>query len=125
MNEKSYVSLERHVCVVCCVPYETGALLIDRRLLESLEKYTTTGWGLCPEHLKLYEDGYVALVECGNGKPSIGDRLKPEDALRTGDFAHLKRDAFAVAFNVAVEPDIPVVFVEPGVLWKLRTAAGE
>ena len=53
MNDKSHVSLERHVCLVCGVAYDTGSILLDKRLRQSLERYTTTGWGLCAEHQKL------------------------------------------------------------------------
>ena len=73
MNDKSHVSLERHVCLVCGVAYDTGNLLLDKRLRASMERHTTTGWGLCPEHQKLSDDGFVALVECDpqrSGSPS-------------------------------------------------------
>lgn len=49
MNDKSHVSLERRVCLVCGTHFDTGSLLLDKRLRQSLERYTTTGWGLCAE----------------------------------------------------------------------------
>jgi hypothetical protein len=125
MNEKFYVSIERHVCVVCGVQYDTGTILFDRRLRQSLEYYTTTGCGLCPEHEKLRQDGYVALVECDleeSGMPAGADRLKPSEAFRTGRVAYLKRDQFAAVFNVSIKPDLPFVYVEPGVIEKLTAA---
>jgi hypothetical protein len=64
MNNKSYVSLEQQRCLVCGTSFDTGNLLLDRRLRASMAHHTTTGWGLCPEHQKLFEDGFVALVEC-------------------------------------------------------------
>jgi len=124
MNEKSHVSLEQHVCLVCGVVFDTGAILLDKRLRASMERHTTTGWGLCAEHQKMADDGFVALVECDpsrNGLPSDGDRVKPETAYRTGRVAHLKRDAFAKVFNVPIATDQPCVFVEPGVIEHLQT----
>jgi len=124
MNDKSHVSLERHVCLVCGVAYDTGNLLLDKRLRASLERHTTTGWGLCTEHQKLSDDGFVALVECDqqrSGSPAGGGRLKPEQAHRTGRLAHLKREVFAKVFNVPIADKQPCVFVEPGVIEQLQS----
>ena len=123
MNDKSHVSLEQHVCLVCGTRFDTGAVLLDR-LRASMERHTATGWGLCPEHQKLSDDGFVALVECDpqrSGSPAGGGRVKPEQAYRTGRLAHLKREAFAQVFNVPIAADQPCVFVEPGVIEQLQT----
>ncbi|BBP05137.1 hypothetical protein TPL01_10180 [Sulfuriferula plumbiphila] len=122
MNDKSHVSLEQHVCLVCGKAFDTGAILLDKRLRASMEHHTKTGWGLCPEHQKLSDDGFVALVECDpqrSGPP--GGRLKPEQAYRTGRLAHLKRHVFAQVFNVPIEAGQPCVFVEPGVIDQLQS----
>ena len=124
MNDKSHVSLERHVCLVCGVTYDTGNLLLDKRLRASLERHTTTGWGLCAEHQKLSDDGFVALVECDpqrSGSPAGSGRLKPEQAYRTGKLAHLERHVFASMFNVPIEANQPCVFVAPGVIAQLAS----
>ena len=124
MNDKSHVSLEQHVCLVCGTRFDTGAILLDRRLRASMERHTATGWGLCPEHQKLSDEGFVALVECDpqrSGSPAGGGRVKPEQAYRTGRLAHLKREAFAQVFNVPIAADQPCVFVEPGVIEQLQT----
>ncbi|MDH1505978.1 ATPase [Aeromonas caviae] len=100
MNDKSHVSLEQHVCLVCGKAFDTGTILLDKRLRASMEHHTKTGWGLCPEHQKLADDGFVALVECDpqrSGSP--GGRLKPEQAYRTGRLAHLKHHVFAKVFK--------------------------
>lgn len=123
MNEKSHVSLEQHVCLICGVAFDTGSILLDKRLRASMERHTATGWGLCPEHQKLSDDGFVALVECDpqrSGSPAGGGRLKPEQAYRTGRLAHLKRDVFAEVFNVPIAANQACVFVEPGVIEQLQ-----
>lgn len=126
MNDKSHVSLEQHVCLVCGTHFDTGAVLLGRRLRASLEHQTVTGWGLCPEHQKLFDAGFVALVECDPQRSGsqAGGRVKPEQAYRTGRLAHLRRTAFAQMFNVPVAEDHPCVFVEPGVIDQLQSMVG-
>lgn len=118
MSEKSFVSLEQRVCLVCGVAFDTGALLLDKRLRASLHQHTTTGWGLCPEHQQRFDDGFVALVECdiARSSASVGDVLKPEDAYRTGQVAHVKRTLFHELFAVSIKDDVPFVYVELGII---------
>lgn len=119
MDEKSHVSIEQQVCLVCARTFETGAILFDRRLRASMTRHTVTGWDLCPEHRRLYEQGFVALVECDvekSGRPEAGERVSPNRVYRTGRLAHLKRTVFDTLFNVAAEPDTPCVFVDPEVM---------
>jgi len=123
VDNKSYVSLEQHLCVVCATPFDTGSILLDRRLHASMRRHTTTGWGLCPEHQRLHSEGFVALVECDpqrSGALSGDGQMKPEQAYRTGLLAHLRREAFTRVFNVEITADQPVVFVEPGVIEQLQ-----
>ena len=123
MNDKSHVFLEQHVCLVCGARFDTGAILLDKRLRASMERHTKTGWGLCPEHQKLADDGFVALVECDpqRSRAAAGAaRMKPDQAHRTGRLAHLKREVFADVFNVPIEDKQPCVFVEPGVIEQLQ-----
>jgi len=122
MDNKSYVSLEQRVYLACGTSFDTGNLLLDKRLRASMKRYTTTGWGLCPEHQKLFDDGFVALVECDperSGSRADG-RSKPEQAYRTGRVAHLRRTAFAQVFNVPIAAEQACIFVEPGVLDQLQ-----
>ncbi|HEX7934439.1 MAG TPA: ATPase [Paraburkholderia sp.] len=124
MNDKSHVSLEQHVCLVCGVAFDTGSILLDRRLRASMNRHTATGWDLCTEHRKLFDDGFVALIECDpklSGSPSSNDRLRPEQAYRTGRLAHLKREVFARVFNVPIADGQSCVFVEPGVIERLQS----
>lgn len=123
MNDTSHVSLEQHVCLVCGVSFDTGSILLDKRLRASMRRHTVTGWGLCAEHQRLFDAGFVALVECDPQRSgSIGDgcHMRPEQAYRTGRLAHLKRDVFAQVFNVPVAVDQSCAFVEPGVIEQLQ-----
>lgn len=124
MNDKSHVSLEQHVCLVCGTTYDTGAILLDKRLRQSMERQTVTGWGLCPEHERMFKQGYVALVECDpqrSGVAPASGSMKPEQVYRTGRLAHLKREVFARVFNVPIAAEQPCVFVESGVIDQLQT----
>jgi hypothetical protein len=119
MNEKSHVSLEQRVCLVCANPFESGSILIDRYLRASLDKHTITGWGLCPEHKELFDAGYVALVECDpekSGCPAAGDLVQPGRAYRTGKLVYIKRDAFNRMFDLPLKDTQPCVYVEQGVI---------
>lgn len=125
MTEKSYVSIERRVCIVCGAEYDTNALLIDKRLRASLDRHTVTGWGLCSKDQQLFNDGFVALVEIDpakSGNPPEGGSVRPERAYRTGTLAYLRRDAATQAFNIPIRQDRPCIFVEPGLIQKLQAA---
>jgi len=119
--EKSYVSMEQNLCIVCGKTFDTGSILLDKRLRNSMERHTVTAMGMCPECEKLKADGFVALVECdpAKSKPSHDGTVKPHEAYRTGRIAHLKVEAFKRVFNVPVPPK-GVCFVEPGVVEKLQ-----
>ena len=123
MDEKSHVSLEQHLCLVCGLNFDTGGILFDRRLRQSMQRHTVTGWGMCREHRRLFEEGFVALIECDperSGVPVDQDHMRPEQAWRTGRLAHLKRETLARVTHVTLAPDVPCVFVEPGVIEQLR-----
>lgn len=122
MSDKSHVSLEQHVCLVCGAAFDTGSVLLDRRLRASMERHTKTGWGLCPEQQKLADDGFVALVECDPQRSGAAGawRMKPEQAYRTGRLAHLRRAVFAQVFKAPIDDEQACVFVESGVIEQLQ-----
>lgn len=126
MSEKSYVSLEQHVCLVCGQKFDTNSILLDRRIKPSMERHTVTGWGLCPEHQKMADDGFVALVEVDPARSTVIDNdIKPENAYRTGNLAHLRRAVFAQVFNVPLDNKQALCFVEPGVIDKLQAMTSD
>lgn len=112
---KSYVTLEQNVCKVCCQEYDTGALLMDKRMQDKFEQHTTTGWGMCPEHTKVIEDGYVILI--GASGEGDGQTMRPEDADRTGVVLYLKKEVAEKVFNIDIED---VAFVDAEVVKLLK-----
>lgn len=110
MTEKSHVGMEYHVCPICVKRFETGCILLDRRLRQSLERETVTGWELCPECDARHKAGYIALVAVRNEK-GLGT-LKPSEVYREGTIVHVRREA-AVRLMPELQPHIdkPLVWV--------------
>lgn len=118
--EKSHVTMEQHVCVVCCKTFDTGAVLLDKRLRAVFDRHTTTGMGLCPEDTKKREDGYVALIGVRNAGDRNTDKyLRQDEADRTGEVIHIKREAFDKILN-APAPEQGVAFVDAEVIEYLK-----
>lgn len=115
-------AMEQHVCIVCGKAYDTGAILIDRQLRGRFKAmHAVTGHGLCPEHQKLFDDGYVALVGVDPTKSGpMGDKLKSDQAHRTGAVAHVRREVARQIFNVPIPDDQPMVFADDAVIKMLE-----
>jgi hypothetical protein len=94
MGSKSHVTIEQHQCPVCGAVFDTGAILLDRRLAERFNQYTVTGQSLCPEHLADIEGGYILGIVCAN------ERLDG----RTGQIVKIKASAWPKLFNVPPPP---------------------
>lgn len=118
--KKSYVTMETAICPVCGKESETGAILLDQHLRDRFEMKTPTGWGLCPEHKKLEEDGFIALVEAEHPPEGVV-RMGPGEARRTGLICHLKREVARQIFDMGAAVDLPLIFVEPGVIPKINS----
>ena len=82
--EKSYVSLEQHICPVCLKTFDTGNLLFDEQLRNIFERYTVTGYELCEEHKKVIgnlpksieKERWIAYDNRARSKPlRIDERL--------------------------------------------------
>ena len=95
---KSHVSMEQHQCFICGTIYDTGDILLDKRLKKSLERYTVTGTGLCPEHQQLADSGYIALLV-----------VEGDNQIRTGELVHLKREVAEQMFNQSMPSKIAYI----------------
>lgn len=116
---ENFVANGQRICIVCGATYDSGEILVHKRLREIKEDQRVTGFGLCKEHKELYDQGYVALVEVDPSKSTIENgRIAPSNAYRTGNVCHMKRDACFRVFGKDV--DTPAMFVEVGVIDELR-----
>lgn len=125
MSEKSYVTLEQVLCTACGNPYESGNLLLDKRLRERFERHTVTGMrGLCPACQKQVADGRVILVavDLAKSEQKPNGNIDPLKAHRTGPMAYIRREAFERVFN-AQPPSGGVAFVPDSVIETLSAIA--
>lgn len=120
MKEKSHVGMAYHMCPVCTAQHDP-VVLIDTRLKPTLTSHEFAGWSMCPEHQKLKDDGFIALVVVTNTQqPTL------ENAKRTGYLAHVKAEAWPRIFNTPV-PDKGLAFIDADAFATLqeRVASGE
>jgi len=105
---KSHVSIEQKVCAICGKTNDSGAILLEKNLRKSLEKFTVTGYNHCDDCNSKLSDQFIAAVEISNKEESA--ILKNENAIRTGVIVWIKKRLAREIFNV---PEIhsPLVFV--------------
>lgn len=122
---KSHVGMEQHQCPICLVKFDTGNILLETRidprtrtLCQTLDDHVVTGYSPCPDCQAKLDDDYIALVETRD--PNPGRSTIGIDVPRSGNFAFVERKAFSRIFDMSV-PDPPMVFVEPGVIDKIRS----
>ena len=115
---KSHVSMAQHQCPICLVMHDINEILLKTDLQPTLERKTLTGHSPCPSCQEQIDKDYVALVETRD--PNPGRSMIGIDVPRSGNFAFIRREVFPRIFNVPLPP-LPMVFVEPGVIDKLRS----
>jgi len=117
MSDKSYVGMGYYVCPVCCTRH-SPEVLINTRMKDTLTSDETLAWAMCPEHKKLHDEGYVALIECTNQPSSMND------AQRTGQIAHVRSSVWPQIFDASLPPKL-LAFVEPAVMTALKKMQAE
>jgi hypothetical protein len=103
---KSHVSMEQKKCIVTGKDFDCGSILLDKRMKDSMERNTVTGWGYSPEVEDKFEEGYVALIEIDEAKSTIDEKsglVKPEGAYRTGPIIYIKQDVVKQLFNIPIK----------------------
>ena len=121
MSEKSYVTMTRKICFVTGKPYDTEELLFDLRLEPTFEKYTITGYGICPEVQRLLDEGNVALVGIIPEKSNLTgtEGVKAEDVYRSGIICYIRDYAFEHIFKQKVPPQ-KFIFIDTKVINQLK-----
>lgn len=118
---KSHVTIETKICLVTGKEYDSGTILLHKRLLEKFDPKTITGWGLSPEVSEKIAEGYAVMVGMDPEKSGItkdATRItNPASVYRTGEVAYIRRELAVELFNIPVED---VNFVDPGVIKLLK-----
>ena len=112
MTEKSNVGMGYSQCPICGREHDE-VVLLHTRLKPKLEPRQCVGLALCPEHQKLKDEGYIALIETVN---------QPRDfasAERTGAVAHVRSSAWPMLFDKPA-PTTDFCFVEQDTIAKLQ-----
>lgn len=110
-----YVAMEKNVCPICGKVFDTGAILLHKHLRE-IKQPAVTGRGLCPEHQRLFNEGFIAMVGVDESRCPKGEKLKEEEAYRTGRIMHIKREAAARIFDVSLPDMLSFCFVSDEVI---------
>lgn len=111
---KSHVGMGIHVCPVCCLHHDEVVLVQTRMgLPPKLTSNMFAGWAMCPEHQKLLDEGYTAMIEV------TGQPIGLADADRTGRIAHVRNEAWPRIFNTE-PPAGGIAFAEVGLFDKLQ-----
>jgi len=119
VSEKSFVSMEQHQCPVCLEVFDTGSLLFDMRLRESMDRATVTGHSPCKDCQAKIDDGYIALVGVKGEDNTTAKTLKPEAAKRTGSMLWLRKIAWDKIFDMPLPEAHSYVFMSEEAIEKL------
>lgn len=122
-----FVAMATKQCPVCLkIHSDNTEILIHKNFRPIKKDQTFTGYGLCKEHQKLFDDGFIAMVAIeDNGQTGT---VKQENAVRTGNIAHLRRAVFDDMFDVTLPESQEMVFISNEVvemLEKLQERCGE
>ncbi len=103
---KSYVSLEAFIDPITGEKHNYGGgILLDRRVKDTLEHETITGYAYSEDTQSKIDDGYIALVECEDQKDNI-QTLKVHEPLRTGTIVWMRKSVVDKVFNVPITTDM-------------------
>lgn len=117
---EDYVRMEQAVCPVCHKVHNHGGIVMNMKLKSIPEKQALTHVALCEEHQKLFDNGYVAIVEADLARSETtheggGTRVKPGGAYLLGRCVHIREEKCAEIFNVPT-PDEGVMYCDAEVI---------
>jgi len=109
-----YVKMGKYLCVATGKTFESGEILLDKRLKDIPEDKTVTGWGISPEIQEKIDNGFIVCVSIDLDKSGAkeGKHLQPDSVYRTGQIAYIRELAF---FGITGrEPENKIIFVDDG-----------
>lgn len=121
-QQRPAVGMGYAVCPVCGKEHDE-MVLIERRWIPAvptkLEQRNFTGFSLCPEHKKLHDDGYIALVVCSYVPEGVPFIEQYNGAKRTGEIMHMRYSMAARVFNMDVSK-LPMTWIDPEAAAKIK-----
>lgn len=108
---KSFVTIEQHQCPTCGIIFDTNALLLDRRLLNTFDSKTLTGNSLCSDCQEKIDQGFTILIIVKDGE--TGD-----NPYRTGKLLYFK------ACDPERQPKHPIMYIEESLAIELEETLG-
>ena len=113
MND--FVAIEQAICPVCGNKHSHNmGILINKQLKPIKEEHTISGYSLCETHQKLFDNGFIALIEVNNtlSEENSESRLLMENADRTGNYVHMQKEVFDNVFNTRVDIGQELLFID-------------
>lgn len=113
----SYVSVATKACIICGTEYESGEILLDKKMKDKLERTTCTGLGApCPTCDKKYKDKFVLIGVSDDDANVEGERLDAAEVNRTGMVVGIPNELAKEMFG---DVHSPIGFMGEGELKKL------
>lgn len=112
--DNNFVAMAEHICPVCGIKHTHNTeILLDKRMREIPENKRVTGYGLCEEHQKLFDDDFIALIPVNNAPTKDSKAtLNFNDADRIGGFIHLRKHVFNSIFNTQISAEDELIFID-------------
>lgn len=105
------------ICIICGKT-EDGSLKRKLKLRRKFEMKDPANWGLCVEHEKLHQEGFIALVEAVQPSHTLAEDGTVQDGgdpHRTGKVIHVRYELAEQLFKTAIDRSLPMVFCLPNV----------
>ncbi len=99
----THIAKGLHQCPICGVEHAHNMEILLHKQLKDIED-KVIGYGLCEEHDKQEKDGFIFFIEIEDPEDPTRDKLKPEEANRTGLIMFLKRELANDLFDT--EPEL-------------------
>lgn len=107
-----YVRMAKHQCPVCGVTHEHNTeILIHKKLKAIKDDELLSGTSLCEIHDNLFKDGFIALIVIDEDGHESREHVKEDNATRTGELLHLKREVFNNIFEYNIHSKMPMVYI--------------
>lgn len=93
-EEKSHVGMVYRLCPITGEEWETGEILLDKKMKKSLKRKNIVGYGFAPKVQEQLDKGFVVLLEIDPNKsksPTKGNTLSITDVYKTGRLIYLKK----------------------------------